>query len=43
MTSQSRGDGSYGRPTGFLRSRRSLPTGGDYQQHTRKVLPMSPV
>jgi hypothetical protein len=43
MASLSRGGGSYGRPTGFLRSHRSLPTGRDYQQQTRKVLPMSPV
>jgi hypothetical protein len=43
MASQSRGDGSYGRPTGFLRSRRSLPTGGTINNTPGKVLPMSPV
>jgi hypothetical protein len=43
MVSPSHGGGSSGRPTGSLRGRRSLSTGGDYQQQPRKVLPMSPV
>jgi hypothetical protein len=43
MASRSYGGDSFGCPTGSLRSRRSLSTGGDHQQHTLKVLPMYPV